>query len=94
MVGEAVSFRFFASSVRRTDQIGSLLESWEVEQLTELPALQATLAPTGVNTAAGSVVPVRLQACATETGTLELAAICTQSGERWQINFDVRTVAA
>lgn len=94
VVGEAVSFRFFASSVRRTDQIGSLLESWEVEQLTELPALQATLAPTGVNTAAGSVVPVRLQACATETGTLELAAICTQSGERWQINFDVRTVAA
>lgn len=97
VVGEAVSFRFFASSVRRTDQIGSLLESWEVAQLEELPALQATLAPTGANSSAGSVgsvIPVRLQACATETGTLELAAICLQSGERWQINFDVRTVAA
>lgn len=91
IVGEPVSFRFFASSSRRQDQIGSLLESWDVEQLQELGELQATLPLE--NRRAGEVVHVRLQATATDTGTLELAAICIQSGERWLIRFDVRNGA-
>lgn len=91
VVGEPVAFRFFASSVRRQDQIGSLLESWDVEQLEELPALQATLPLAGRQ--AGEVVHVRLQACATETGTLSLVAVASQSGERWNIEFDVRHAA-
>lgn len=99
VVGEAVSFRFFSSSVRRQDQIGSLLESWDVEQLEELPALHANLPVAGRNP--GDVVLVKLQACATETGTLSLTAIASTSNaniaaqangeaERWKIEFDVR----
>ncbi len=90
VVGEAVSFRFFCSSVRRNDVIGSLLEDWEVPQLEELAELQADLPLAGRS--AGAIVHVRLQASATEAGTLELQAICTQSGEHWKIAFDVRNV--
>ena len=38
----------------------------------------------------GEIVEVRLQAKATEAGTLELTAVSTSGGERWDIEFDVR----
>jgi len=88
VVGEPVHFRFFGSSVRRHDQVGSLLDSWGPEELQELDEIQATL-PTEGRTP-GEVVPVRLHARVTETGTLELEAVPRGSGERWKVQFDVR----
>ena len=91
VVGEPVQFRFFGSSVRRQDQIGDLLDFWGADELLELNQIQATLSPEGRQS--GDVVQVRLHAMATESGTLELQAVANQ-GQRWKVEFDVRTGAA
>lgn len=88
VVGEPVHFRFFGSSVRRQDQVGTLLDFWTPEDLQELDAIQATL-PTEGRTP-GEVVPVKLHARVTEAGTLELEAVPRGTGERWKVEFDVR----
>jgi hypothetical protein len=45
VVGEPVTFRFFSSSVRRHDAVGTLLEQWGADELQELDAISATLPP-------------------------------------------------
>lgn len=92
VVGEPVHFRFFGSSVRRHDQVGTMLDYWSPEELQELEAIQATL-PTEGRTP-GEVVPVRLHARVTEAGTLELEAMPSGTNERWKVEFDVRGGAA
>lgn len=88
VVGEPVYLRFFGSSVRRQDQIGTLLDYWQADELQELEEIRATLPTEGRQP--GEIVEVRLQAKATEAGTLELSAVSTSGGERWHIEFDVR----
>lgn len=88
VVGEPVYLRFFGSSVRRQDQIGTLLDFWQPDELQELDEIRATLPTEGRQP--GEIVEVRLQAKATEAGTLELTAVSTSGGERWHIEFDVR----
>ena len=88
IVGAPVHLRFFGSSVRRQDQLGSLLDFWQPDELQELEEIQATLPAEGRQ--AGEVVQVKLRAVATDTGTLELTAVASQGGERWKVEFDVR----
>ena len=88
VVGEPVHLRFFGSSVRRQDQLGTLLDVWQSDELQELEEIQATLPAEGRQP--GDIVRVRLQAAATETGTLELTAVATEGGQRWKVEFDVR----
>lgn len=88
VVGEPVSFRFFGSSVRRDDRVGSMLERWDDGALEELPEIQATLPAEGKTP--GDVVPVRLQARVTEVGTLRLEAIPREGDRRWKVELDVR----
>ena len=88
VVGEPVHLRLLGSSVRRQDQLGTLLAAWQPDELQELGEIQATLPAEGRR--AGEVVQVRLRAVATDTGTLELTAVATQGGERWKVEFDVR----
>ncbi|WEF33571.1 Hsp70 family protein [Pseudoduganella chitinolytica] len=90
VVGEPVHFRFFGSSTRRQDAIGDVLDFWGPEELIEMNEIQATLSPEGRQ--AGDVVQVRLHARATEAGTLELLAVASD-GQRWKVEFDVRTDA-
>ncbi len=91
VVGEQVRFRFFGSSVRRQDQVGTLLEDWEPEELQELDEIQTTLPSDG--RAAGEVVRVRLHARVTEAGTLELEALPHDGPQHWKVEFDVRAGA-
>ena len=88
VVGEPVHFRFFASSTRRNDQIGDLLDFWGPDELQELSEIQATLSAEGRS--AGDVVQVKLHARVTEAGTLELLAVSPDGAERWKVEFDVR----
>lgn len=88
VVGEPVHFRFFGSSVRRQDHIGTVLESWSQDELQELNEIQATLPAEGRTP--GDVVQVKLHAVATESGTLELVAVA-RDGQRWKVEFDVRS---
>ncbi|MBN3767852.1 Hsp70 family protein [Burkholderia sp. Ac-20365] len=88
VVGEPVHFRFFGSSVRRLDQVGTMLDYWSPDELQELEEIQATLPADGRTV--GEVVPVKLHARVTEAGTLELEAIPRGTDERWKVEFDVR----
>jgi hypothetical protein len=88
VVGEPVRFRFFGSSVRRDDQIGTLLDEWPVDDLEELAEIQVTLP--SESRRPGDVVPVRLQAAVTEVGTLELEATPLSGSAHWKVEFNFR----
>ena len=88
VVGEPVRFRFFGSSVRRTDHVGAVLEQWAADEVEELEEIEATLPAD--NRQPGEVVPVRLHAAVTEVGTLRLEAVPREGGEAWKVEFDVR----
>lgn len=90
VVGEPVRLRFFGSSVRRHDAVGTLLEFWAPEELIELQEIEAQL-PTQGRTV-GEVVPVTLHAHITDIGTLELLAVPVGAPqERWKVEFNTRT---
>ena len=88
VVGEPVRLRFFGSSVRRNDTVGTLLDFWGPEELVELQEIEAHLPAEGRTP--GEVVPVTLHARVTGIGTLELDAVPVGGSERWKVEFDVR----
>jgi hypothetical protein len=88
VVGEPVRFRFFASTMRRDDKVGTRLDYWTEDELSELDEIDITLPEDGRK--AGEVVPVHLSAAVSEVGTLELQAISQKDEGCWNIEFDVR----
>ena len=92
IVGEPVRFRFFASTVRRDDLVGTQLDYWREDELEELHEIEVTLSAD--RHASGQVVPVYLAAKATEVGTLQLEAVGRGGEDRWKVEFDVRAVDA
>jgi molecular chaperone DnaK (HSP70) len=83
VVGEPAEFRFFASSTRRDDKVGSVVE--DAKELEELPQIESTL-----EGEAGRVVPVKLRAQVTEIGTLQLWCVERNQQNRWKLEFNVR----
>ena len=81
-VGEPAAFQFFGSSTRRSDEVGTVVDPRELE---ELSPIETTLA--GEDT---GVVPVRLHARVTEVGTLDLSAVAEADARRWRLSFNVR----
>ena len=88
VVGQPVRLRFFGSSMRRQDAVGSVLDFWGPEELVELQQIEAQLPAEGRTP--GEVVPVTLHARVTGIGTLELNAVPVGGSERWKVEFDVR----
>ncbi len=91
VVGEKVRFRFFGSSVRTKDTVGTALERWKRDELDELPPIEVDLPAEGRSQ--GDVVPVRLRSSVTEVGTLLLEAVPLQpkkKDERWKVELSVR----
>ena len=89
VVGERTSFRFFASSTRRDDQPGTMVE--DTDDLVELPSIEAELP--GRDGSTGEVLPVGLRAAVTEVGTLELQLVArdeAHAGSTWKLEFSVR----
>jgi hypothetical protein len=88
VVGEPVHFRFFASTVRREDVVGTRLDWWNEDELAELPEIEVVLS--AEQRRPGDIVPVHLAARVTEVGTLQLEAVAKEGGQRWKVEFDVR----
>ncbi len=88
VIGEPVRFRFFASNTRREDRVGTRLDYWTDDELSELDEIEITLSEE--NHRPGEIVPVYLCAAVTEVGTLELQAVSQRDNSRWKIEFDVR----
>jgi hypothetical protein len=86
VVGEPAEFRFLSSSVRKQDQVGSLLEDWGAD-LEELSPLEVTLKLDGQQ---GTVVPVRLESRVTELGTLEIWCVSRDGSHRWNLELNIR----
>ena len=91
VVGEPVRLRFFGSSVRRADAVGTLLDFWGPEELVELQEIELNLPAEGRTR--GEVVAVTLRARVTDIGTLELNAVPVGGSERWKVELDVRVGA-
>ena len=85
VVGEPAEFRFLSSSVRKQDQVGSLLEDWG-DDIEERSPLQVTLKLDGQ---LGKIVPVRLETRVTELGTLEVWCV-SRDGQRWKLELNIR----
>ena len=85
VVGEPAEFRFLSSSVRKQDQVGSLLEDWG-DDIEERSPLHVTLDLDGQ---LGKVVPVRLETRVTELGTLEVWCV-SRDGHRWKLELNIR----
>ncbi len=89
VVGEPTRFRFFASSVRRDDRVGDMLENAESsDDLEEMAPIETTL--TAEPGKQGVLVPVHLQAAVTEVGTLELRCLEKGAAGRWKLELNVR----
>jgi hypothetical protein len=84
VVGEATRFRFFASSVRHDDKVGTMLDG--VQELEEVSPVETTLEGRD----AGKLVPVNLQAAVTEVGSLELRCLEKGGGGKWKLELNVR----
>lgn len=92
VVGENVSFRFFASSTRAQDGAGALIDLDEpsiAQQVHELDPVEKQVDVAG-DLRAGDVVPVRLEATVTEVGTLELWCVARHGQDRWKLEYSVR----
>lgn len=89
VVGEPTRFRFFASSVRREDKAGTMLDdvagNEELEEVapieTELPAQ---------NRAPGQLTPIHLQAALTELGALEIRCLERGGPGQWKLELNAR----
>jgi hypothetical protein len=89
VVGEPTRFRFFASSVRREDKPGQMLEDTsDGVELEELAPIETCLPAEARE--AGQLVPVNLQAAVTEIGTLELRCLEIKGDGRWNLELNVR----
>lgn len=89
VVGEQTRFRFFSSSVRRDDRVGTMLD--EVagnDELEEVSPIETTLPAQQGNE--GKLVPVNLQAAVTEIGTLELRCLERAGPGKWKLELNVR----
>ncbi|HUY31953.1 MAG TPA: Hsp70 family protein [Pirellulales bacterium] len=88
VVGEPAPFRFFSSAVRKDDQPGTLISSWNESELAETDPLTATLPATA--DAGEGHVPVRFHSKITELGMFELWCQSTTDDQRWKLEFSVR----
>ncbi len=88
VVGEPSTFRFFASSTRKDDPAGALVDPYEA-QLVELDPVEKEVEAEGERRP-GDVVPVALTAHVTEVGTLELWCQARAGEGRWKLEYSVR----
>jgi molecular chaperone DnaK (HSP70) len=90
VVGEPTRFRFFSSSTRRGDHVGTFIEDAEhTPELEELPPIETALAA-GEAQRPGGLVPVNLQAAVTELGALEVRAVERGGQGKWKLELNVR----
>lgn len=87
LVGEPTRFRFFASSVRREDRVGEMIEDIN-DGFEEVSPIETTLPAQPGNE--GRLIPVNLQAAVTELGTLELRCLEKGGSGQWKLELNVR----
>jgi len=88
VVGEPAVFSLLASTIRKRDRAGEIVEDWSGE-IEEVSAMEANL-PASDTEAGGQVIPVWLQSKVTEIGTLEVWCVTRDEKRRWKLEFNLR----
>jgi hypothetical protein len=88
VVGEPAEFRFFGSTTRRDDPVGTVLDRWSPDELSELDPVETALE--SKDGEPGEGIPVRLHSRLNEVGTLELWCNSTRDDRRWKLEYNVR----
>lgn len=96
VVGSLARFRFFASSTRSDDSVGTQLDRWSPEELVEGEPIELTLSKESASESAANdpFVPVRFISRVTELGMFELWCHSTRNDDQWKMEFSVRDQAA
>ncbi|MCP4504728.1 MAG: Hsp70 family protein [Deltaproteobacteria bacterium] len=81
-VGEPVSFRFFASTERREDEVGTVCHLDDVDEIAPIETV--------LDGEAGAMVPGKLSVHVTPIGTLDLQVQDSTSSRNWHFSFNVR----
>ncbi len=84
VVGEPARFELMASSVRKDDPVGAVVEDWE-DTIEAVAAIETMLE----HDSAGSV-PVTLETRVTEIGTLEVWCVSVEDNRKWKLEFNIR----
>ncbi|MBI4861295.1 MAG: Hsp70 family protein, partial [Candidatus Riflebacteria bacterium] len=87
ILGQAVRFPLYASSMRIRDRVGDVLDR-EARGLVALPSLRTVLDQGDLTQ---SVIEVGLSSQLTQTGTLELACRSEELGRSWQLELELRS---
>jgi hypothetical protein len=88
IVGRPSHFRFFSSTVRPDDVVGTSLDRWGADELVESDPIHTTLDSESVDP--DTVLPVKFQSRVTELGMFELYCLSTRTDERWKMSFNAR----
>ena len=88
VVGDSAVFHLLATTTRKNDQAGEIVEDWSGE-IQEVATMETELDATDTD-AGGTVIPVWLQSKVTEIGTLELWCVARDGDRRWKLEFNIR----
>lgn len=87
VVGTHAQFRFFSSNSRTQDTCGTLLSTWQPDELRETTAMETELKS---KQSAGQIVPVRFHSKITELGVFELWCVQPDTSQKWKLEFNIR----
>jgi molecular chaperone DnaK (HSP70) len=89
VVGYPAVFHLMASTVRKKDAPGEIVEDWQGD-IDEVSAMEASLTQAEADEPTGAAIPVWLQSRVTEVGTLELWCVARdQESHRWKLEFQL-----
>lgn len=90
IIGEKTEFRFFSSTLRYDDILGTIIENVETEDnLEEMPSLTTAL-PIVNELPPGSLIPIKLRCEFTETGTMQIWCFGDDPNHKWKLDFELR----
>jgi len=88
VVDRPARFRFFSSTQRINDTVGTKLDRWSPEELVESEPIELSL--NSDNAGEMPYVPVRFLSRVTELGMFELWCRATRSEQQWKMEFNIR----
>lgn len=88
IAGEASKFPFFSSNHRAEDKSGTILKPLKNYALDESVNITANIKSS--NFEAGEMIPVKIEVCLLETGSLEIVAVNKTHNEHWKFEFNAR----
>lgn len=88
VVGQPAIFQLLASTTRKGDPVGEVIEDWS-DELEEVTTMEAQL-PATTTEEGGTLIPVWLKSRVTEIGTLELWCVARNDDRQWKLEFNIR----